>query len=301
MGRVAVIVAAFACAAALAPGALAYNWPLRPFDAQHPVRGNFNDPRIAPSPDGMSESFHFGIDISAPDYTWVYSVSKGRAVTRGNTVRVRMRVRGVMHEYAYWHIWPFVDTGDTIRLHQRLGQIAPGYLHVHFAEVLAGRIVNPLRRGALAPYVDRTAPVVAGATFATEDGAAESPSAVSGVVDLLASVYDLPPIAPPPPWNAVKLSPATISWRIVQGTVEMMPWDLAVDFGGTLLPRSLFTDVYAPGTKQNKKLRPGNLVFYLQHEFDTHALVNGPYELEITASDTRGNTGSARVPFTVAN
>ena len=40
-------------------------WPLKPFDRAHPVRGMFNDPRIA----GSSRSFHFGIDISAPNGT----------------------------------------------------------------------------------------------------------------------------------------------------------------------------------------------------------------------------------------
>lgn len=300
MGRVAAIVAAAVWAAAAAPSAHAYGWPLKPFERQHPVRGYFNDPRLAGTADGISESFHFGIDISAPDYTWVYAVARGRAIVRGNTVRVRSVVRGVRHEYDYWHLWPSVDTGDRIRLHQRLGQIAPGYLHVHFAEVLAGRFVNPLRLGALAPYEDTTRPVVAGVTFSSV-GVPESPQAVSGVVDILADAYDVPPLPPPPPWNDVRLSPATITWRIVQGTTEMMPLVMAVDFRETLLPRSLFPYVYGPGTKQNKKKRPGNYVYYLQHEFDTTALPNGAYALEVSAADVRGNTGSASVPFTVAN
>lgn len=300
MGRVLAIIAAVACAAAAAPQAFAYGWPLKPFDRQHAVRGNFNDPRLAGNGDGISESFHFGIDISAPDYTWVYAVAPGRAIVRGNAVRVRSTVRGIPREFEYWHIWPSVDTGDRIRLHQRLGQIAPRYLHVHFAEVFGGGFVNPLRPGALNPYEDTTQPVVDGVAFESPTGP-RSLQAVAGTVDLVASVYDTPPVAPPAPWGVVRLSPATISWRIVQGPSEVIPWQMAVDFSASLTPRSLFEFIYAPGTRQNKKNRPGNYVYYLQHDFDTSLLPNGSYVLEVTAADTRGNTGTAAVQFATAN
>jgi murein DD-endopeptidase MepM/ murein hydrolase activator NlpD len=50
-----------------------YSWPLHPFDHVHPVRANFDNPRIA----GHSRSFHFGIDISAPNGTPVQVVEAG--------------------------------------------------------------------------------------------------------------------------------------------------------------------------------------------------------------------------------
>ncbi len=80
-----------------------------------------------------------------------------------------------------------------------------------------------------------------------------------------------------------------------------MPWTLAVDLGAEVLPSVLFTQVYAPGTRQNKKQRLGTYLYYLDHGFDTTSLQDGPYGLEIAASDIRGNTGTSTVPFTVAN
>jgi hypothetical protein len=297
VGRVGRIAAVAVCATVFAPSAYAYGWPLKPFNRQHPIRGYFNDPRFGSRVE--PGSFHFGVDISAPDYTWVYAVAPGRAIVRGGTVRVRGAGGRIMQ---YWHVWPSVDSGDRIRLHQRIGQIIPGFLHVHFAEKLGlhGPFVNPLRAGALKPYSDTTAPVVAGASFRSAAGP-ESPRAVSGIVDLVADAYDVPPLPPPPPWQDVRLSPATISWRIVQGETEVVPWTLAVDLGAEVLPSVLFSDVYAPGTRQNKKQRLGTYLYYLDHGFDTTSLQDGPYGLEIAASDLRGNTGRATVPFTVAN
>src|SRR5580765_2425787 len=49
----------------------AYNWPVKPFGRQHPVRGFLNDPRIGGH---GSRAFHFGIDVAAADGTPVYAV-----------------------------------------------------------------------------------------------------------------------------------------------------------------------------------------------------------------------------------
>src|SRR6267142_282859 len=52
----------------------AYGWPVKPFDRQHPVRAFLNDPRIGRN--GVI-SFHFGIDVAAPDGAPVYAVQGG--------------------------------------------------------------------------------------------------------------------------------------------------------------------------------------------------------------------------------
>jgi murein DD-endopeptidase MepM/ murein hydrolase activator NlpD len=51
-----------------------YDWPVKPFDRQHPVRGYLNDPR---SGNKKGQAFHFGIDIAVPDGTPVYAIRAG--------------------------------------------------------------------------------------------------------------------------------------------------------------------------------------------------------------------------------
>ena len=63
----------------------AYGWPVKPFHRQHPVRAFFGDPRIG----GRSHSFHFGVDVSCPDGTPVYSTYLGGSyVDMANDVAV---------------------------------------------------------------------------------------------------------------------------------------------------------------------------------------------------------------------
>src|SRR5687768_15684489 len=69
-----------------------YGWPVRPFDVQHPIRGQFGDPRIGMTPNGVHHSFHFGVDVSAPNGTAVYATMDGVVVRwphRPETVGVR--------------------------------------------------------------------------------------------------------------------------------------------------------------------------------------------------------------------
>src|SRR5262249_10505266 len=69
---------------------LDYPWPIRPFHEQHPIRGNFGDPRTISTDafgiDGLGlpgdYSFHNGVDISALAGTPVYPVVSGIAYWR---------------------------------------------------------------------------------------------------------------------------------------------------------------------------------------------------------------------------
>ena len=133
------------------PTAGSYGWPVKPFDRQHPVRGFFGDPRIGEAADGHvdRQTFHFGIDISAPNGTAVYATASrhgrlGAASSRDDRGPEPTTARSI----AYWHIVPTVRNGQhAIAYRTVLGHIAKGWDHVHFAELLDGRYVNPLRPG----------------------------------------------------------------------------------------------------------------------------------------------------------
>ena len=183
-----------------------------------------------------------------------------------------------------------------MRLHQLLGHIEPGAGHVHLAESRNHVYVNPLRRGGIAPYFDNTKPTIADVEVSV-DNADINPAGVSGVVDLTTDAYDTPPIAPPPPWSASRVTPALIRWRLIGAT----HWKTAVDFRRDLLPAWLFSNVYSPETRQNRAGRPGRYVFYLVRGFDTRDLRNGYYRLEVQASDTRDNTATSVLPFRIDN
>ena len=253
--------------ALLAPGfARAYGWPVKPFDEQHPIRGAFDDPR-----DGRS--FHFGVDISAPDGTPVYAVAPGTVYRYSDAVDVRQPDG---HEFSYWHVAAAVPEHSDVEIGDLLGYIRPGWGHVHFAEFDGTTYVNPLRPGGLEPYADTTVPVIE--SIDVHPGA-------NGGLDGTVDAYDPPPIAPPPPWQDARWTPQSIWWRVNDGD-----WHTAFDFTHLYSP-SDFDSVYAPGTEQNRPLRPGRYVFWL---FRGLALPAGTYELEVQAQDSAGNTAVFR-------
>ena len=68
--------------------------------------------------------------------------------------------------FAYWHIVPAVHNGEyAVAYRTVLGHISKGWEHVHLAELVDGRYVNPLRRGAITPYADTTRPTVHAFSF----------------------------------------------------------------------------------------------------------------------------------------
>jgi hypothetical protein len=67
------------------------------------------------------------------------------------------------------------------------------------------------------------------------------------------------------------------------------------------MPAGVYGWIYAPGTYQNKGNRPGGYLFWVAHDIDTAALGDGRYQVQVLAEDTRGNTGSNTLDFTVAN
>jgi len=281
-------------AALVHPGvAHAYGWPIKPFDRPHAIRGYFDDPRVDYGAIEDSRSFHFGVDISAPDGTPVYAVEPGTVTRHKFSVAVSGRNGRV---FGYWHVIPVVKEDQYVRRHQLLGHVERGEGHVHLAESRHHVYLNPLRPGALTPYFDNTKPTIVEVEIASGN-APLNVADVSGVVNLLTEAYDTPPIPPPPPWNNSRVTPALIRWRLIGAT----PWRTAVDFRKYLLPEWMFPLVYSPETRQNRAGRPGIYFFYLVQGFETRDLPNGYYQLEVQASDTRGNVTTSVLPFRIDN
>ena len=254
----------------------AYSWPVKPFDRQHPVRGFFDDPRIKI---GATHAFHFGVDISAPDGTAVYAVEAGVVhLESGMAVSV---VSPGAHTFGYWHIVPSVRHRQFVRRHQLLGVIGRGWEHVHFAESRNHHYFNPLRPGGLGPYVDRTPPTVANVEIARDD---------AGALTVVADAFDTPSPRVPGAWTDEPVTPALLEWRLVRAAAPAGRWHVAADFRSELLTQSRFHDVYAPGTRQNHRARPGTFCFFLAKHWRP-ALADGEYELQVRATDTRGNVG----------
>lgn len=289
-------------AALVAPSlAHAYGWPVKPFYRMHPIRGGFDDPRFHVVGGVAHGSFHFGIDISCPDGSPVYAVEPGLAVTGPDWVSVRRPNR---REFGYWHVHPAVRSGSHVRLHQLLGYVIRGWGHVHFAEAVAGVYRNPLRPGGLWPFRQQTPPVV-DAIFVDRLLGHQIESVgptVSGTVALVAESYDLPPVAPPPPWQPARLVPALVRWRLLSSDADFPPpWQVAVDFRKWLYPTGSFDSVYAPGTWQNKGQRQGQYRFWLTQALDSRHYPNGTYWLQVESFDQRGNVGLGEITVTIAN
>jgi hypothetical protein len=272
--RVVAFVAA-GVAAFLAPAVgRAYPWPIKPFDRQHAIRGAFDDPRLG-------GTFHFGVDIVAAGGQAVYAVAPGTVFRYSDAVAVRQPDG---HEFSYWHVRATVAQHSYVTKGEMIGVVRHGFGHVHFAEWDGRTYLNPLRRGALVPFVDRTKPVV---------GPIDVEQQPNGTFDVSVEAYDPPPLRPPGAWHDAVWTPALVRWRLVSNGVAVIPWRVAADFDA-YLPKRRFHLVYALGTRQNLPGRGGRYVFWLARGL---RIPDGYYAVEVVASDTRGNAGSASFAF----
>jgi Peptidase family M23 len=247
-----------------------YDWPVKPFDRQHPIRGFVDDPRIGKH---GGKAFHFGIDIAVPDGTPVYAVEAG-IVYLDSPRAVAVVSPDRSHSFGYWHIVPVVHTHQLVQRHALLGYVARLWGHVHFAERRNGIYLNPLRDGGIGPYTDTTVPTVN--RVWVENGA------------LVADVADTPSPRVPGPWTNEPVTPALLRWRIGSSA-----WHTAADFRSTMLDAFRFLEIYAPETRQNHEGVPGRLCIYLTH----HLAVSVGTTIEIEAADTAGNRVVVSVAF----
>lgn len=285
--------------AAPPPASASYGWPVKPFDRQHPIRGNFCDPRIGNGESGITRTFHFGVDVAAPDGTPVYATVTGTVVISARHRDVIEIVAGGGVRFDYWHVRPVVRSGQHVVAYRTvIGHIAAPWGHVHFAEWRDGRYVNPLRRGAMVPYRDERAPMLRSLGFERR-GRHLVPEGLVGRVDLTVTVLDIPPIPVWEPWEANIVTPALVRWRVVGKRGTVIGWRTALDFRGTLPGADDYGRVYAERTRQNRPNRPGLYRIVLVRGLDVGDLPDGRYRLDVQATDIRGNRTQRTLAFTV--
>jgi murein DD-endopeptidase MepM/ murein hydrolase activator NlpD len=297
--------------------ASAYPWPIKPFHKQHPIRANFGDPRTlfvnTMLTDGLQGPgtflFHNGIDIAAPGGTPVYPVVSGKVHYIDNAA-ISVRTDD-LRVFQYFHLVLRVREGqDVVAGRTVLGYVMRAYEHVHLSEIRGERVWNPLARGGIAPYRDKTVPEVdainvrpAGSLLSFDS------STVCGIVSLVAAADDAPPLPVPGVFAGYPLSPALITWSFskVGGSTYVRDAPVA-DFRTTLpIPRD-FWNVYARGSYQNapqfshhRYFVPGRFLYNLAHNVDTRSYPNGLYEINVDVSDMSGNSSEGAMQFKIEN
>ncbi|MHB8060042.1 MAG: M23 family metallopeptidase [Gaiellaceae bacterium] len=283
-----------------------YEWPIKPFNRPHPIRGNLDDPRLTKYRDGRpgSFSFHSGVDISAPGGTAVYAVAAGHVCTLGGAFRGRPTTVGVCgrgFEFVYRHVGPVVERGQRLAEHQLLGYVLEKWGHVHLGEMWDERTWNPLRAGALTPYHDESKPTIVSIELYRHGRYLPAAgAAVAGRVDLVVSAFDTPELKSSWPW--ARVTPALIRWRLLSEASgkALIPTRTSLDFRLRKLKREP-AKVFAPGTLKNTAKRAGVYNFWLVRGLGTSRLQNGGYRLVVLVSDSRGNTARKTVRLTVRN
>ena len=266
------------------PGRYSYRWPVKPFSQQHPVRGFFGDPRI--SNHGESHQFHFGVDISAPNDTRVYATLSGTAyihALHSTTIEV-VGENGV--EFSYWHVVPSIRSGQRVTAYETvIGRIEEPYGHVHFSEKLDGRYLNPLRPGAMGPFVDDTRPTVR--------------SVVSRDDMLVAETYDETPLAVPRPWFDLPVMPALAG---LGGARSCSTPAAASRSAGAPRPTSGSRSHPRPsstigGLRERPRTTCARPVGTRSSSRTRSTSRAGRYQVEVAVRDTRGNGSVHRFPL----
>jgi hypothetical protein len=280
-----------------------YGWPVKPFHRPHAVRGSFGDPRVglAPSGVGLTYSFHTGVDVVADDGTPVYATLSGRVGLDPKNPDAVWINDGLGTSFSYWHVVPAVRPGERVTAYETIvGHVQRPWGHVHFSEIHDGAFQNPLRPGAMGPYIDRTVPEVTAVTL-EHDARPVRTDAAHGSLDVIAQVDDPPanPIAPP--WDGLAVMPAEVRWRVVGPHGAGTRWATAFDVTRTIPGDASYGRVFAQWTRQNHPDKGGRYRVYLAHALLTSELPNGLYRVDVRASDVCGNRTTARASLSIDN
>ncbi|HEY4346844.1 MAG TPA: hypothetical protein VGM80_04585 [Gaiellaceae bacterium] len=286
-----------------------YPWPVKPFDEQHPVRGNFGDPRtVFTAAETGTFSFHSGVDISAWPGNPVYPVVSGTVVRATGDVIAVSTVDA--RRFQYVHLKPLVHVGETVIASKTvLGRVRARWNHVHLTEIRDNCTMNPLMKGHLTPYADTTKPTVRAILFQTPARTPISSNALTGKIRIVADAYDTPALPSPYPWNSLPVAPVHVTWALSTLKGRYLVRQTAADFRYSEPFRFQFCSVYAQSTEQNFAAvqgtyeygKAGHYLFDLTPNLlNTAYLPNGRYRVTVTALDTAGNRGTQSVVVDVS-
>ena len=163
-----------------------YPWPVNPFNEQHGINGTLGECR------DNRDHFHKGVDVEGSSGTNVYPVVDG-IVTYVSTTGINAYVEvtdNANNVFKYQHIDPIVKKNDAVTASVTiLGTIKNiANPHLHFEDGLGSR--NPLRNGALTPFVDNTNPVINSVDIYKQGTNEQFQSALYGKIDLWVNAYD---------------------------------------------------------------------------------------------------------------
>jgi hypothetical protein len=185
---------------------------------------------------------------------------------------------------------------------------------VHLTEIRGFRVWNPLAKGGIAPYRDRTKPTVASIVLRRWNTLQELDAlGICGRISIASEAFDTPPMRISGSFANFPISPAVLTWslRHVGNAALIVAPHNAVDFRGTLPIAPDFWNVYARGTYQNAPrfgsrqyaYMPGRFLYNLTSSegLDTRTLANGVYQVTVRATDVKGNAQTLNRRFTVVN
>jgi hypothetical protein len=302
-------------------------WPFAPSTAVHPIRGSFDEPR---SP------VHIGVDVEAPrDQAPVVAMQAGTVSDVQPDHFNVIPSPGPHGAYLqYWHVKlaSGIHAGTVVRRRERLGTVKPHMLHVHISEYAPGcGLVDPARPGGLLadpyntewPTIGPLTAMAAGARAFIPLSLTQPPSdlpdparpvaltALSGTVDLRASVTDMPKVrmqhSPQMP-----LAPAAIRAYLTPVTDTHRHLFMRTIFDGSrLLPSgSPLWHYWAFGTyRQNGCYYATGAACGMQmvwhvggpQGFDTTTVRNGSYKYCVEALTIAGVDARRCTPVKIAN
>ena len=318
----ALVPALAALALAAAPRSLAYSWPVKPFEREHPIRGNFGDPRTifaySLNADGLlgpgEFAFHNGVDVAAAPNTPVYPVMSGTVGVKAPGLVAVESSDG--YAFRYEHLQVAVEAGQKVIAHQTiLGYVEPAAGHVHLSEIRFGEVQNPLQPGHLGPFRDHVAPHIVAILARDTSGHDLSPIGLYGSIELVAEVDDDQPLRVPGIWGGMPVAPSLVAWKMerlkrLRRRLTLVPLTVVADFRRTLPPNSDFWRIYARGTYQNMpeigtKIyygMPGRFLYKLTPKpLDTRKVRNGVYLVSVKAVDERHNVRWATTRISIFN